>query len=234
MGEFSASTPLFLSAASSLGCRVSSGAQIPHAPPAPGIPPQQEGFREGDKYQMGEGRAARNTLPACQELLARVGAWAGEGGGCPCSRRLLTSFPRAQQPAKDGTIRQGPAPPRSPLPPRVLRGGNTSPVLTAQREAATPPVLGYSLALAPPGSLPLPDPAASPAWHGSGQQHDSPPPLTTSQSLLCQTRGTGWHRGWHRGCPAVLQCPHPQTNPLCASHGYLVGSRTVGSSQCPG
>lgn len=88
---------------------------------------------------MGEGRAARNTLPACQELLARVGAWAGEGGGCPCSRRLLTSFSRAQQSAKDGTIREGSAPPHSPLPPKVPRAGNTSLVLTARREAAHPP-----------------------------------------------------------------------------------------------
>lgn len=88
---------------------------------------------------MGEGRAARNTLPACQELLARVGAWAGEGGGCPCSRRLLTSFSRAQQSAKDGTIREGSAAPHSPLPPKVPRAGNTSLVLTARREAAHPP-----------------------------------------------------------------------------------------------
>lgn len=106
-------------------------------------------------------------------------------------------------------------------------------------------MLGHSLTLAPPGSLPLPgghqpssglaaEPAASAAWHGSGQQHDSPTQLTTSQSLPCQTRGMGWHRGWHRGCPATLQCLHPQTNLLCASHGYLVGSRTVRSSQCLG
>lgn len=74
---------------------------------------------------MGEGWAARNTLPACQELLARVGAWAGEGGGCPFSWRLLTLFPRAQQPAKGGTIREGSARPYSPLPPEVPRGQGT-------------------------------------------------------------------------------------------------------------
>lgn len=114
---------LFLSPASSLGCRVSSGAQIPPLTPPQhrASPPQQEGFREGDKYQMGEGRAARNTLPACQELLARVGAWAGEGGGCPCSLRLLASFPRAQQPDKDRTIREGSATPL-PFAPRGAQG----------------------------------------------------------------------------------------------------------------
>lgn len=50
---------------------------------------------------MGEGWAARNTLPVCQELLARVGAWAEEGSGCLRSPGLLASFPGAQQPAGD-------------------------------------------------------------------------------------------------------------------------------------
>lgn len=78
---------------------------------------------------MGEGRAARNTLPACQELLARVGAWAG--GACApqdCSPRSLG--PGSQLGTE--TAAKGPAATLSPLSTHVLGvpgAEDTSPVL---------------------------------------------------------------------------------------------------------
>lgn len=49
---------------------------------------------------MGEGWAARNAFPSCQELLARVGAWAGR---CLLTRRLLSSLLGLSQGRPEGS-----------------------------------------------------------------------------------------------------------------------------------
>lgn len=49
---------------------------------------------------MGEGWAARNAFPSCQELLARVGAWAGR---CLLTQRLLSSLLGLSQGRPEGS-----------------------------------------------------------------------------------------------------------------------------------
>lgn len=61
---------------------------------------------------MGEGRAARNTLPVCQELLARVGLGGAAGARAPETAHLVPRGPAA-------TRGQG-HPERDPQPPAAL------------------------------------------------------------------------------------------------------------------
>lgn len=174
----------------------------PRPPPCSRVsPPQQEGFREADKYQMGEGRAARNTLPACQELLARVGAWAREGGGCLRSPRLLTSGPGGQ--TGTGTAAEGPAVTRSPPVPRgrgriPCAGGTRTPPATPSRGTALPcaPLAGGGRGPAVAGT-----PLSSPAWHRSGRQRDSPAGLSASPSPAVPNHPARWPPG-HAAAPA--------------------------------
>lgn len=100
--EFSSSTPLFLSTASSLGCRVSSGAQIsPLTPPSIGHPPSSR----RDFGKEINTRWERAGLPGTHSLHAKS-CWRewvrgpGRAGGAPapgdCSPRSpgLNSQPR--------------------------------------------------------------------------------------------------------------------------------------------
>lgn len=204
-------------------------------------PPQQEGFREGDKYQMGEGRAARNTLPVCQELLARVGAWAGEGGG---ARAPGDCSPRSPGPGSQlgtGTAREGPAATRSPLSPWVPGEGNTSLVLEAHTgkvpscagaQSYPTPLLGFLPALGghqPCGGLGTQTPLSSPA-PGTALGSSVTQLLRASQSLALPNQPA-------QGLPGCAAAPAPPDEPAVSRvpppvPGFLVCSRTAGSSRC--
>ena len=185
----------------------------PRPPRSRASPPQQEGFREADKYQMGEGWAARNTLPTCQELLAPVGAWAGVGGPMlPETARLAPRAPAGSQ--GRGQLEKDPQPP-APLRPHGCRG--------------CPGQGTHPLCWRHTGKVPYP---VSPPWEATGpavawthRPHRAALPGTVPGSSVTQPLGSA--KAWpcqtaqHRGCAAA---PMPPAEPTVRHPG----------SQCPG